>query len=240
MIIFLSFNCVYLSLNWLSFTWNKKIPIKFPGLSFISWKNYTISEAGEQWTRRDSNTQSSKTRAIRLYLCVFFLPAIIFCVLKLLIYPWNEVLLLEKQIPRKFPVFFSKLLKKQLDSSVGGNWPRRDSNTQPGVRRATVAPRSPAKSQAVRLKYRVFFPSSIHFLSFKYVYLSLNWRSFTWNQKKSRSGEQALSLISWKNYTNSNSSGYLLRRDSNPQPSDLESDPLPLRNEVLQRIEPYG
>ena len=43
-----------------------------------------------------------------------------------------------------------------------------------------------------------------------------------------------------KNNTNSNVSGYWLRRDSNTEPSDLESDALPLRHELLEIFEPYG
>ena len=109
--IFLSYNFVYLSLNCFSFTWNKKIPIKFPGPFLNFLKNYTISEAGEHWTRRDSNKQPSKTRAIRLILWGFFLPATIFCVWKVLIFSLKWGILLEKQIPRKFPDLFWNFLK---------------------------------------------------------------------------------------------------------------------------------
>ena len=84
----------------------KKSRSSFHAFSLFSWKkNYTNSKAGEYWLWRDSNTQPSKNRAIRLYRWVFFLPATIFCALKLLIYPWNEVLLLEKQIPKNFQAF---------------------------------------------------------------------------------------------------------------------------------------
>ena len=114
--IFLSFKYVYLSLIWRSFTWNKKIPIKFPGLFLNLLKKIRKNNVGGHCLRRDSNTLPliwSQT----LYRCTtksctdmsrtvirsdLFFPAFIFCVSRVSIFPWIEVVLIEAKIPIKF------------------------------------------------------------------------------------------------------------------------------------------
>ena len=149
-----------------------------------------------------------------------------------------------KTNPRKVSRLFLKLLNELLISSVGGNWPRRDSNTQPSYLESDALPLcDEVKRRAVPLcvkpyGYKIgFVLSGIHFLCFKGVYLSLNWISFSWI-KKSRSSFQTLSLTSRKNYKVSSVGGNWLRRDSNTQPSDLESVTLPLLHQFLQISEP--
>ena len=203
---------------------SKKSRSSFQAFSLISWKNYANSKAGEHWPRRDSNTQPSKTRAIRLCLSVVFLPTTIFCVLEGVNFSLKWGTFTWKTNPRKISRLFLKLLNKLLISSVGGNWPRRDSNTQPSYLESDALPLcDEVMSRAVPLcvkhyGYKIgFVLSGIHFLCFKGVYLSLNWISFSWN-KKSRSSFQTLSLISWRNFTISRVGGNWLRQDSNTQP----------------------
>ena len=108
----LSFECVYVSLNWRGFTKNKKIPIKFSRLFLIFLKKTSqiLRLANIDFdVIRTRNLQRIEPYGYTVVF--FFLPATIFCALKLLIYPWNEVLLLEKQIPKKFPGLFWNFIK---------------------------------------------------------------------------------------------------------------------------------
>ena len=83
-----------------------------------------------------------------------------------------------------------------------------------------------------------FFPSSNHFLCFIFVDLTLKWGTLTWKTNPEKVSRPFLKLF--KKKLISSVGWYWPRRDSNTQPSDLESDALPLRHEVLERSELYG
>ena len=156
------------------------------------------------------------------------------------IFPCSDVVLLQtKNLRSSFQTLSLISWTNYTISSTGGYWLRRDSNTQP----------SDMESDALTLRHEVLQKSSrtvirsvFFFTAFIFVFqecLSFLEMTYFNLKNKSRLSFQTLSLISWKNYKVFSVGGNWLRRDSNTQPSDLESVTLPLHYEVLYRNEPY-
>ena len=120
-------------------------------------------------------------------LCFFSFQYSFFWVSIMSIFPWIDIILLETKNSRSSFQDLSLISWKKLHKIycwwiLTSTW-FEHATFWSGVSRATVAPRIPGENRAVRLKDRVFFLPVFTFLSLKCVYLSLNWRGFSWNKE---------------------------------------------------------
>ena len=157
------------------------------------------------------------------------------------IFPWIDLVLLETKKSRSsFQALSLISWKNYTFFSVGGNWLRCDSNMKPSDLASDALP---LRHEVLQKSSRTVIRSVFFFTAFIFVFqecLSFLEMTYFNLKNKSRLSFQTLSLISWKNYKVFSVGGNWIRRDSNMQPSDLQSDALPLHYEVLYRNEPYG